>query len=143
MVKEKFIKNYNLANRSENGDLMYHRQLVYFNQSISSSKQLQEADKFSLYACFITASVKGLVRGEVQTVGLKYTIKERKLPKQKETVFRLLTGAEFGMTQTFDNINAKRSIIVQFKSGNQISFGIDTDERFYLGGAFVIFNIKR
>jgi hypothetical protein len=24
MVKEKFIKNYNLANRSENGDLMYH-----------------------------------------------------------------------------------------------------------------------
>jgi recombinational DNA repair protein RecT len=59
MVKEKFIKNYNLANRSENGDLMYHRQLVYFNQNISASKQLQEADKFSLYACFITAAVKG------------------------------------------------------------------------------------
>jgi recombinational DNA repair protein RecT len=59
MVKEKFIKNYNLANRSENGDLMYHRQLVYFNQNISASTQLQQADKFSLYACFITAAVKG------------------------------------------------------------------------------------
>ena len=59
MVKEKFIKNYNLANRSENGDLMYHRQLVYFNQNIASSSQLQNADKFSLYACFITAAVKG------------------------------------------------------------------------------------
>jgi recombinational DNA repair protein RecT len=59
MVKEKFIKNYNLANRSENGDLMYHRQLVYFNQNIAASTQLQNADKFSLYACFITAAVKG------------------------------------------------------------------------------------
>ena len=59
MVKEKFIKNYNLANRSENGDLMYHRQLVYFNQNIAANNQLQNADKFSLYACFITAAVKG------------------------------------------------------------------------------------
>lgn len=59
MVKEKFIKNYNLANRSENGDLMYHRQLVYFNQNIAASSPLQSADKFSLYACFITAAVKG------------------------------------------------------------------------------------
>lgn len=59
MVKEKFIKNYNLANRSENGDMMYHRQLVYFNQTIASNNQLQNADKFSLYACFITAAVKG------------------------------------------------------------------------------------
>lgn len=59
MVKEKFINNYNLANRSDNGDLMYHRQLVYFNQSIAASTQLQGADKFSLYACFITAAVKG------------------------------------------------------------------------------------
>jgi recombinational DNA repair protein RecT len=59
MVKEKFIKNYNLANRSENGDLMYHRQLVYFNQNIAASAPLQSADKFSLYACFITAAVKG------------------------------------------------------------------------------------
>jgi len=59
MVKEKFIKNYNLANRSENGDLMYHRQLVYFNQNIAGLPALQNCDKFSLYACFITAAVKG------------------------------------------------------------------------------------
>lgn len=59
LVKDKFIKNYNLANRSSDGDLMYHRQLVYFNQNIAASTQLQSADKFSLYACFITAAVKG------------------------------------------------------------------------------------
>lgn len=59
MVKDKFIKNYNLANRSENGDLMYHRQLVYFNQNIAALSALQNADKFSLYACFVTAAVKG------------------------------------------------------------------------------------
>ncbi|HEX8575796.1 MAG TPA: recombinase RecT [Flavobacterium sp.] len=59
MVKEKFITNYNLANGSNQGDLMYHRQLVYFNQNISNVPALQNSDKFSLYACFITAAVNG------------------------------------------------------------------------------------
>ncbi len=59
MVKDKFVKNYNLANNSTNGDLMYHRQLIHFNQSINGLPALQNCDKFSLYACFITAAVKG------------------------------------------------------------------------------------
>lgn len=59
MVKEKFIKNYNLSNGSTQGDLMYHRQLVYFNQNISNVAALQNCDKFSLYACFVTAAVNG------------------------------------------------------------------------------------
>jgi hypothetical protein len=113
------------------------QQLLYRN-AISINEFQTDFDNDTL-----TASVKGLVRGEVQTLGLKYTIKERSMPKPKETVFRLLSGAEFGMTQTFDNINAKGSIIGQFKSGNQISVGIDTQQRFYIGGAFSIFNIKK
>jgi recombinational DNA repair protein RecT len=59
MVKEKFIKNYNLSNGSTQGDLMYHRQLVYFNQSIAGMPALQNCDNLSLYACFVTAAVKG------------------------------------------------------------------------------------
>lgn len=58
-VKTRFIENYNLANNSKDGDLMYHRQLVFFNQQLTSSDSLQNADKFSLYACFVTAAVNG------------------------------------------------------------------------------------
>ncbi|MDR3271929.1 MAG: recombinase RecT [Flavobacteriaceae bacterium] len=59
VVKARFIKNYNAANRSEQGDLMYHRQLVFFNQQITGNSQLMNCDKFSLYAAFVTAAVNG------------------------------------------------------------------------------------
>ncbi len=59
MVKEKFINNYNLANGSTKGELMYHRQLVHFNQQILKNTSIANADKFSLYACFVTAAVNG------------------------------------------------------------------------------------
>src|SRR5690606_15733451 len=58
-VKNRFIENYNLANKSNAGDLMYHRQLVHFNQLVSANNQLANADKFSLYACFVTAAANG------------------------------------------------------------------------------------
>ena len=59
MVKEKFINNYNLANGSTQGELMYHRQLVHFNQQVLKNQSITNADKFSLYACFVTAAVNG------------------------------------------------------------------------------------
>ena len=34
IVRDRFIKNYNLSHKSQQGDLMYHRQLVFFNQQI-------------------------------------------------------------------------------------------------------------
>lgn len=58
-VKDKFVENYNKCNSSDSGELMYHRQLVHFNQTISNSDQLMKADPFSLYACFVTAAVNG------------------------------------------------------------------------------------
>lgn len=58
-VKEKFVDNYNKCNNSDAGELMYHRQLVHFNQTISNDPNLTKADKFSLYACFVTAAVNG------------------------------------------------------------------------------------
>lgn len=59
IVRERFIKNYNLSHKSQQGDLMYHRQMVFFNQQITSNQQLANSDKFSLYACFVTAAVNG------------------------------------------------------------------------------------
>jgi recombinational DNA repair protein RecT len=59
IVRDRFIKNYNLSHKSSQGDLMYHRQVVFFNQQISGNQQLAQSDKFSLYACFVTAAVNG------------------------------------------------------------------------------------
>lgn len=59
VVKDRFIENYNLAHGSKQGDLMYHRQLVFFNRQITENQQLLNCDKFSLYATFVTAAVNG------------------------------------------------------------------------------------
>lgn len=58
-VKNRYVENYNLSHKSTQGDLMYHRQQIFFNQQISANQQLAQADKFSLYACFVTAAVNG------------------------------------------------------------------------------------
>jgi len=58
-VREKFVDNYNRCHGSDSGELMYHRQLVHFNQQIAASDLLKKADSFSLYACFVTAAVNG------------------------------------------------------------------------------------
>ena len=58
-VKDKFIQNYNACNPDKQGELMYHRQLIHFNQIINGSDKLKNADKFSLYACFVTAAANG------------------------------------------------------------------------------------
>ena len=58
-VQEKFIANYNACHKDKSGELMYHRQVVHFNQTISNSDALKACDQFSLYACFVTAAVKG------------------------------------------------------------------------------------
>jgi len=58
-VKDKFIQNYNLCHKGNNGELQYNRQLMFIKQAIAGSEQLQKCDKLSIYACFVTAAVKG------------------------------------------------------------------------------------
>jgi recombinational DNA repair protein RecT len=57
--KSRFIENYNLTHKSKDGSLMYHRQLIHFNQIIANNPDLKECDGFTLYACFLTAAVNG------------------------------------------------------------------------------------
>lgn len=59
MVRDKFISNYNACNPDKQGELMYHRQMVHFNQIIAGSGALQNCDRFSLYAAFVTAAANG------------------------------------------------------------------------------------
>jgi hypothetical protein len=93
----------------------------------------------------ISATVKGIVRGEIQSIKLDYKIKPRtiEVPKQKEVVFRMLGGVEMGATKEIDKFNVKVSAGFQNRKGNIISIGADTDQRFYLGYNFSIFSIKR
>jgi recombinational DNA repair protein RecT len=59
VVREKYIQNYNACHKDKMGELIYHRNVIHFKQSIAASEQLQKCDPFSLYACFATAAVNG------------------------------------------------------------------------------------
>lgn len=58
-VKNKFIKNYNSCHKQKIGELVYARQCMFFQQAMANSADLAGCDRFSLYACFLTVSVKG------------------------------------------------------------------------------------
>lgn len=58
-VRDRFIQNYNACNPDKQGELMYHKQMIHFNQIIAGSEKLQNCDRFSLYACFATAAANG------------------------------------------------------------------------------------
>lgn len=59
-VQKKYIENYNATHTIKNGEMMYHANLLHFKQLIMASQDLQNASKFSLYACFVTAAVLGV-----------------------------------------------------------------------------------
>lgn len=92
----------------------------------------------------ISATVKGIVRGEIQSIKLDYKIKPRtiEVPKQKEVIFRMLGGVEVGATKDIDKFNVKASAGLQNRKGNIISVGYDTDQRIYVGYTTSIFSIK-
>lgn len=58
-VKNKFIKNYNSCHKQKIGELVYARQCMFFQQALTANLDLAKCDRFSLYACFLTVSVKG------------------------------------------------------------------------------------
>lgn len=93
----------------------------------------------------ISATVKGIVRGEIQNIALDYTIKRRtvEVPKPKEVVFRMLGGVEVGNTNQFNDFRVKANVGFQNRSGAILTVGADTEQRFYVGYTVPIFTIKR
>lgn len=91
-------------------------------------------------------NIKGIVQGEVQEITPSYTIKEKTIPvqlKQKQTVFRLLAGAELGNTTLLDDFCVKGNLMFQNKKGNIGSLSFDTDQRIWIGFSKSIFDVKR
>jgi len=89
-------------------------------------------------------NINGTVRGEVQEITPSYTIKKREVEvKTKETVFRLLAGAEVGSSIIVPKLNFKANLMFQNRKGDIISGSYDTNQTVWLGYNKSIFNIKR
>ena len=89
----------------------------------------------------LKATVSGISRGTVQSIKLDYTIKPHTdVIKVPQTRFRLLGGAEVGMTKELSKFNVKANIGLQNAKGNVFSISADTDQRFYIGYGFSLFS---
>lgn len=93
----------------------------------------------------IKITANGLVRGEIQTIGLDYKIKSRKLEikPEKQTFLRVLVGFEIGNNKSLDNFSTKANLGFQNRKGNLLTISADTDQRFYIGYNFSILNLKK
>jgi hypothetical protein len=108
---------------------------------IKSFNQDFEDDKLKI-------TTSGLVRGEIQSIKLDYTIKPQtiELPKQKETFLRLLAGGSFGINKELNQFTYSASTGLQNKKGNIIRGTyqrIGTNEYYLAGYEFSVFNWKR
>lgn len=92
----------------------------------------------------VKIDISGLVRGEVQTMISKYTIKEQKVTiSPKQTVFRVLAGGEIGNNTSLSNPIFKANLMLQNAKGNIFSGSYDTNGNFYAGYNFSILNVKK
>lgn len=93
----------------------------------------------------IKSDVSGIVQGEVKSLKLDYIIKPRtiNLPPQKENVFRLLGGFEYGNNTSLSNSIFKANLSVQNRKGNVFRASLDNQQNIYVGYDFSIFSIKR
>ena len=92
----------------------------------------------------ILLNINGTVRGEVQEITPSYTIKSQKVEVPvKQTVFRLLAGAEIGSSIITPKLNFKANLMFQNRKGDIISGSYDTNQTIWIGYNKSIFNIKR
>jgi len=93
---------------------------------------------------FMVLNINGTVRGEVQEITPSYTRKEFEIElKQKESVFRLLAGAEIGSSIITPKLNFKANLMFQNRKGDIISTSYDTNKNVWIGYNKSVFNIKR
>ena len=92
--------------------------------------------------------INGVVQGEVKEITPSYKIKPKTIEvpvKAKETVFRVLVGAEVGV-QTSLNMNKlplKANLMLQNRKGNIWSGGYDNNGVAWIGFNVSIFNWKK
>jgi hypothetical protein len=108
---------------------------------IKSFNQDFEDDKLKI-------TTSGLVRGEIQSLKLDYTIKPQiiELPRQKETFLRVLVGGGLGINKELNQPVWKANLGFQNRKGNIVkgSFQkIGNQDYFMAEYDFSIFNWKR
>lgn len=144
---KKFKTLYNLSQKEYDSLLIYNNSLAEIVKTLKDTNQQKKINdcKFIEFSHVfdndtLKATVSGITRGSPERLKLDY---EYKLPKQKETVFRLSAGGLFAASKTLSNPTATSIISGQFKSGSQVIFGYDTNSNIVIGGTVSVFAVKR
>lgn len=92
--------------------------------------------------------INGVVQGEVKEITPSYRIKPKTIEvpvKAKETVFRVLAGAEVGVQTSLqmNKLPIKANLMLQNKKGNIWSASIDNNQTAWIGFNASIFNWKK
>lgn len=96
----------------------------------------------------ITATIYGLVRGEIKSIELEYKIKptEIEVKKQKETFFRLIGGGGLGVNKELNQISYNYGVGLQNNKGNIIIFDfqkIGSQNAYSVKYLFSVWNYKK
>lgn len=94
----------------------------------------------------VKIDVSGIAQGKVKVIKADYFIKPQKIDvevKQKQRVFALKLGAEYGNSIELNKGVFKGNIEFENKKGNSFSYSYDSDKRHWLGYKITIFDIKR
>lgn len=146
---EKFKTLYNLTQKELDSLIVQYTALdslknasndKYYQDLYEKLKPVEFTHAFKSDDSTFKATLTGISNGSPQRLKLDW---EYKAPPPKQTVFRFSAGSTFGIRKTLDKVVATGLLSGQFKNGNQILIGIDTNEYIHLGGAFSIFSVKR
>ena len=94
----------------------------------------------------VKIDVSGIAQGKVKTIKADYFIKPQKIDvevKQKQRIFALKLGAEYGNSLELNKGVFKGNIEFENKKGNSFSYSYDSDKRHWLGYKMTILDIKR
>ena len=94
----------------------------------------------------VKIDVSGITQGKVKVIKADYFIKPQKIDvevKQKQRIFALKLGGEYGNSIELNKGVFKGNIEFENKKGNSFSYSYDSDKRHWLGYKITIFDIKR
>lgn len=152
--KSKIVKVENLINEkliAENEAL----KLAFAKETDSLKKQLayEKAIELNNFSTDfddenLELHINGVVQGEVKEVTPSYRIKPKTIEvpvKAKETVFRVLAGAEVGVQTSLqmNKLPIKANLMLQNRKGNIWSGGYDNNGIAWIGFNVSLFNYKK
>lgn len=161
--KSKIVKVENLVNKELEAENKRLNQYVAENEKLklAFAQETDSLKKQLLYEKVVQLNnfstdfdddnlelhINGVVQGEVKEITPSYKIKPKTIEapvKVKETVLRLLAGAELGLpTNSNVPLPIKANIMLQNRKGNIFSGSIDTNGTIWAGYSASIFSIKR